>query len=112
MEETVFSRIIRGDLPADKVFENDKIIAIKDLHPIAPVHLLIISKKVIPNLSSVTAEDAPLIAEMVMVAKKLAAEYGISEGYRLLTNNGTSAGQTIFHLHMHLIGGRPLGAMG
>jgi len=112
MEETVFSRIIRGDLPADKVFENDKIIAIKDLHPIAPVHLLIISKKVIPNLSSVTGEDAALISEMVMTAKKLAAEFGISEGYRLLTNNGISAGQTIFHLHMHLIGGRPLGAMG
>ena len=108
---TVFGQIIRGELPSDIVFENDRILAIKDLHPVAPVHILIMTKKEIPNLQSVTAEDLPLIAEIAEVAQQLAEEYKIQEGYRLLTNNGGSAGQTIFHLHFHLIGGRRLGAM-
>lgn len=109
---TVFGKIIRGELPSEKVFENERILAIKDIHPIAPVHLLIMPKKEIENLQSITAEDYPLLTEIVQVAQKLAEEFEIEEGYRLLTNNGSSAGQTIFHLHFHLIGGRPLGAMG
>lgn len=107
--DTIFSKIIRGELPADKVFENERIVAIKDINPAAPVHILIISKKVIPDLQSVTAEDLPLIGEMITVAQSLAKRFGIVEGYRLLTNNGAPAGQSIFHLHFHLIGGRRLG---
>lgn len=109
---TIFSKIIKGEIPADKVFENERIVAIKDIHPAAPVHILIISKKEIPNFQSVTAEDLPLLAEMMSVAQELAKRFGIAEGYRLLTNNGSSAGQSIFHLHFHLIGGRKLGALG
>jgi histidine triad (HIT) family protein len=109
---TIFSKIIKGEIPADKVFENERIIAIKDIKPVAPVHLLIISKKEIPSLQSLTTLDLPLVAEMISVAQELATRFEIAHGYRLLTNNGTSAGQTIFHLHFHLIGGRELGALG
>lgn len=108
---TLFERIIKGELPSEKVFENERIIAIKDIHPVAPVHILIISKKVIPDLQSLKEEDLPLVAEMMSVAQDLAQEYGITDGYRLLTNNGMPAGQSIFHLHFHLIGGRVLGAL-
>lgn len=106
---TVFGKIIAGEIPCNKVFENERIIAFKDIHPLAPVHLLIIPKKEIPNLQSVQEEDLPLISEIVKVAQTLAAEFGIANGYRLVTNNGADAGQIIFHLHFHLIGGKSLG---
>ena len=108
---TIFSRIINRELPAEIVFENERIIVIKDLHPVAPVHLLIISKKEIPSLQKLKSEDLPLLAEMVCIVQELAQQFGIAEGYRLLTNNGESSGQTILHLHFHLIGGRRLGAL-
>lgn len=108
---TIFSKIALGEIPADKVFENDRIVAFKDIHPVAPVHILIIPKKEIPDLHSVTAEDLALIGEIVVVAQELATRFKITEGYRLLTNNGPLAGQTISHLHFHLIGGRMLGAL-
>jgi histidine triad (HIT) family protein len=109
---TIFAKIIRGELPADKVFENERILAIKDINPAAPVHLLIISKKEITDLQSAKPEDLPLIAEMIKVAQELAKEYGVADGYRLLTNNGLNAGQMIFHLHFHLLGGKKLGPIG
>lgn len=112
MGKSIFSQIISRELPADIVFENDRIIAIKDIHPAAPVHLLIISKKEIPNIQSITDEDLPLIGEMMKVATELAKEFHVQDGYRLLTNNGPAAGQVIFHLHFHLIGGRELGGLG
>lgn len=106
---TVFAKIIRGELPSEKVFENERILAIKDIHPVAPVHLLIMPKKEISDLQSVTAADLPLISEIMAVAQQLAKQFHIEDGYRLLTNNGSNAGQIIFHLHFHLIGGRHLG---
>lgn len=109
---TVFEKIIAGELPCESVFENERIIAFKDIHPVAPVHILIVPKKPIPNLQGAKAEDLPLIGEVMAVAQLLAKEFNILGGYRLLTNNGPLAGQTIFHLHFHLIGGRPLGALG
>lgn len=111
MATTIFGKIIAGELPADKVFENERIVAFKDIHPVAPVHILIVPKKEIPDLQSVTAEDLHLIGEIVEVAQSLAKRYNITDGYRLLTNNGSLAGQVIFHLHFHLIGGRKLGAL-
>ena len=109
---TIFGKIISGELPAEKVFENERIIAIKDLHPKAPVHLLIMPKKEIKDIqSATTSEDLALISEIITVAQDLAKRFGVSDGYRLLTNNGPSAGQTIFHLHFHLIGGSTLGSM-
>ncbi len=108
---TVFGKIIKGELPAEKVFENERILAIKDIHPVAPVHILIMPKKEIPDLQSVVPEDLPLLSEICAVAQQLAKEFHIEKGYRLLTNNGSDAGQIIFHLHFHLIGGRLLGAI-
>ena len=105
---TIFGKIIQGVLPAEKVFENERILAIKDKYPVAPVHILIMPKKEIPNLQALAPEDVELIAEMVQVAQELARQFGIEDGYRLLTNNGEESGQTIFHLHFHLIGGRRL----
>ncbi len=110
-EKSLFSKIISGELPADKVFENERIVAFKDLYPAAPVHILIVPKKEIADIQSVSAEDLPLIGEMVAVAQTLAQRFGIADGYRLLTNNGLPAGQTIFHLHFHLLGGRQLGPL-
>lgn len=106
---TVFSKIIEGKLPAKKVFENERILAIEDIHPVAPVHILLMPKKAIPNLQAATQEDFSLIQEIVAIAQKLAEEKGVEKGYRFLTNNGSEAGQEIEHLHFHLIGGRVLG---
>jgi histidine triad (HIT) family protein len=111
-EMTIFGKIIKGELPCEKVFENERILAIKDRYPAAPVHILIMPKKEIPNFQALKPEDMPLIAEIIQVAQKLAIEFEIEDGYRFLTNNGEESGQTIFHLHFHLIGGRRLTHLG
>ena len=111
MASTVFGLIIEGKIPCTKVFENERILAIEDIHPVAPVHVLIMPKKPIKNLQSLEAEDLALIGEIAEVAQQIAEEKGVEDGYRLLTNNGPDAGQTVFHLHFHLIGGRVLGPM-
>lgn len=108
---TIISKIISGELPSEKVFENERIIAFKDINPAAPIHILIAPKKEIKDLQSVKKEDLPLIEEVITVAQQLAVQFGITEGYRFLTNNGSQAGQTIFHLHFHLIGGHKLGPL-
>jgi histidine triad (HIT) family protein len=105
---TIFAKIIRGEIPSEKVFESKHVLAIKDIAPVAPVHILIMPKKEIPDLQSMNSEDLPILSEIVMVAQKLAKEFGIEDGYRLQTNNGKDAGQTVFHLHFHLIGGRKM----
>ncbi|MBS0634913.1 MAG: histidine triad nucleotide-binding protein [Verrucomicrobia bacterium] len=107
--KNVFQRIIDEELPCDKVFENERIIAFKDIAPAAPVHILIVPKKHFPNISAIGPEDGELILEVVMVANELAKKFKITDGYRLLTNNGEKAGQTVFHLHFHLLGGTHLG---
>lgn len=108
---TIFGKIIAGELPAEKVFENEKILVIKDMYPKAPVHLLIMPKKEIPDLQSVEEADLPLIGEMAKIAQQLAEEFHITDGYRFTVNNGPRAGQSISHLHFHLIGGKSLGDM-
>lgn len=105
---TIFGKIIRGEIPCEKVFENETIFAFKDIAPKAPVHLLIIPKKEIRDLQSMQPEDYPLLGEIVSVAQKLAKEFGIEDGYRLLTNNGPGSGQAVLHLHFHLLGGKRL----
>ena len=113
MSDTIFAKIVDGEIPCDKVFENERILAFKDINPSAPVHLLIIPKKKdIANLQDVQEEDLPLMAEMMHVAQKLAAEFGVADGYRLLTNTGANSGQEVYHIHFHLIGGRRLGPIG
>lgn len=108
----VFEKIIKGELPAEKVFENERILAIKDLHPVAPVHVLIMPKQAIANIQTVKKEELDLIGEIVAVAQQLAHELGLEKGYRLITNHGPDGGQEIMHLHFHLIGGKKLGAIG
>ncbi len=110
--KTVFQKIIDGDLPCDKIFENERIIAFKDIAPQAPVHILIVPKKAIQDISHATKEDALLLAEIMFVASALAKQFHIQDGFRLLTNNGADAGQSVFHLHFHLLGGKKLGALG
>ena len=107
--KNIFQKIIDGEIPCDKVFENERIIAFRDIYPAAPVHILIVPKKAIPDIMHAAKEDAPLLAEVVFVAQELAKKFHIEQGFRLLTNNGPEAGQSIFHLHFHLIGGKTLG---
>ncbi|NGX61629.1 MAG: Purine nucleoside phosphoramidase [Chlamydiae bacterium] len=114
MTKTIFEKIIEGELPAQKVYEDENILVIEDKYPKAPVHLLLIPKKPIPNIGALQEGDFLLLGEIFRVAQKIASEKELDEkgGYRLLVNNGPNAGQTIAHLHFHLLGGRPLGAMG
>lgn len=109
--KNIFQKIIDGELPCDKVFENERLIAFKDIAPVAPVHILIVPKKPITNLAAIRPEDGTLLAEIMTVANELAKKFKILEGYRLVTNSGHMAGQTIFQLHFHLIGGCHLGPL-
>lgn len=109
---TIFSRIIKGESPADIVYQDERVTAFRDINPQAPVHILIVPNKEIPTVNDVTPEDEPLIGHMFVVAKKIAAREGVAEsGYRLLVNCNRDANQEVFHLHLHLFAGRPLGPM-
>lgn len=102
-------KIIRREIPATIEYEDDELIAIKDINPVAPVHILIIPKKFIPTVNEATEADAALLGKMILTAKHIAAEKGIAEdGYRLVMNVGNNGGQTVFHIHLHLIGGKKL----
>ena len=109
---SVFTKIIKREAPATIVYEDDDIIAFVPLRLQAPVHLLIVPKKEIPTINDVEEEDALVLGKMFLVAKKLAKEKGIAEtGYRLSMNINEAAGQSVFHLHMHILGGKKLGPM-
>lgn len=113
MGETIFSKIIRKEIPADIVFEDDAILAFRDIAPQSPVHFLIIPKKGIPTVNDVTKEDEQTLGRMFTVASKLAKEHGVDEsGYRLTVNCNRDGRQEVFHVHMHLMGGRLMGRMG
>lgn len=110
MAESIFSKIIKREIPAEIVFEDNEIMAIKDINPQAPIHILIIPKKEIPTLNDLNENDAQLIGKIFIIAKDLAIKNGISEdGYRLVVNCNKNAGQTVFHIHFHLLGGRVFG---
>ena len=103
---TLFEKIIARDIPADVVFENDHCIVIKDINPAAPVHVLIIPKKPIPKLADAESEDQALLGHLMLTAGEVARQLGVEEGFRLIVNNGEGGGQTVFHLHLHLLAGR------
>ncbi len=112
MMTTIFSKIIAGEIPAAIVYKDDRVTAFKDINPQAPVHILIVPNKEIPTVNDVTPEDEGLLGHMLVVAKQIARDQGIAEsGYRLIINCRDDAGQEIYHLHMHLVGGRRLGPM-
>lgn len=105
----VFCRIAKKELPAKVVFENRKIIAFHDIQPVAPVHILIVPKKHIPSINHLSKQDQHLIGEMFLIAQQIAKKQKVAKsGYRLIFNIGKDAGQTILHLHLHLIGGKKL----
>lgn len=109
---TIFSRIVKGQSPADIVYQDEQVTAFRDIRPLAPVHILIVPNKEIPTVNDITADDEQLIGHMFVVAKQVAASEGVAEsGYRLLVNTNRDANQEVFHLHLHLFAGRPLGPM-
>jgi histidine triad (HIT) family protein len=111
-EETIFSKIIRKEIPSDMVYQDDSVTAFRDINPKAPVHILIIPNNLIPTVADVLPEDEAVLGHMITVAAKIARDEGIADdGYRLLINCKEHGGQEVYHLHIHLFGGRPLGPM-
>lgn len=109
---TVFQRIIRGEIPSDQVYQDDLVTAFRDIRPAAPTHILIVPNKVIPTVNDLSEDDERLAGHMLLVAKRIAEQEGIADdGYRLIINCNPHGGQVVYQLHMHLIGGRPLGPM-
>ena len=109
MEDCLFCKIVKGEIPCTKVYEDDKVFSFKDIDPKAPVHILIVPKKHISSLNEITEEDSELIAYIFTVIKKLAKELGVAEsGYRVVSNCGEDGGQSVSHIHFHLLGGRTL----
>ncbi len=112
LQETIFSKIIRREIPADIVYQDELVTAFRDIAPQASTHILIIPNKIIPTVNDVTAADEQMLGHLFVVAARLAQEMGIAEeGYRLIVNCNKNGGQEVFHLHMHLVGGEPLGKM-
>ncbi len=107
-QDTVFSKIIRREISADIVYEDELVLAFKDIAPQAPVHIILIPKKPIPKLADATPEDHALMGHLLLKAKQVAAEAGLDNGFRVVINNGPDGGQTVFHLHVHIMGGRQM----
>jgi histidine triad (HIT) family protein len=109
---TLFERIIGGELPAKFVYKDDRVAAFLDIHPRAPTHILIVSNKPIPTANEITQEDEALVGHMIAVAAQIARTEGIADdGYRLIINCNRNSGMEVYHLHLHLLGGKPLGPM-
>ncbi|HSW57409.1 MAG TPA: histidine triad nucleotide-binding protein [Dehalococcoidales bacterium] len=107
MADCVFDKIVSGQIPADIVFQDDKVMAFRDINPKAPVHILIIPKKHVVSVNDLTEEDLPLMGRMMAAAQKVASLQGL-KAYKLVINTGAEAGQVVMHLHMHLLGGKRL----
>ena len=106
--DTIFGKIIRREIPADIVYEDDLALAFKDVNPQAPVHILVIPKKPIVNIATAEPDDQALLGHLLLTAQKVAQDAGLDNGYRLVANTGADGGQTVYHLHIHILGGRPL----
>lgn len=110
-DETIFSKIIRREIPADVLYQDDLVTAFRDIAPQAPTHVLIVPNEVIPTAADVKPEHEAALGRMFAVAARLAADAGLQRGFRLIVNCGEHGGQEVYHLHMHLVGGAPLGPM-
>ncbi len=111
-DDTLFAKIVRKEIPSDMVYQDDLVTAFRDISPAAPTHILIVPNKIIPTVDDVEPEDELALGRMFTVAKKLARDEGIAEdGYRLIVNCRDHGGQEVYHIHMHLVGGRALGPM-
>ena len=109
---TIFGKIVAKEIPADIVYQDEQVTAFKDINPVAPIHILIVPNKEIPTVDDVTPEDEAVLGHLFVVARQIARDLGIAEnGYRLIVNCRSDGGQEVFHLHMHLLGGKKLGPM-
>ncbi|MBM3125035.1 MAG: histidine triad nucleotide-binding protein [Chloroflexi bacterium] len=109
MDDCLFCKIIKGEIPSTNVYHDDQVTAFRDIHPAAPTHILIVPNRHIDSVNVMTRDDEPLIGHLFLVAKQLASREAIAEGgYRLIVNTGPQAGQTVFHIHLHLLGGAPM----
>ena len=106
MADTIFGKIIAGEIPSEFIYEDEHCVAINDIAPQAPVHVLVIPRKAIPRLVDAGAEDQALLGHLLLAAGKIAEQLGVQDAFRLIINNGEGAGQTVFHLHLHIIAGR------
>ena len=110
-EDTIFMRIVRGEIPADVIYRDDLVTAFRDIHPQAPVHVLIVPNRAIPSVADVQPEDEALLGRLFTAARRVAEQEGLDDGYRLIVNCRAHGGQEVDHLHLHLMGGEPLGPM-
>lgn len=108
MAKTLFEKIIDKEIPASIVHEDEHCVAFRDINPGAPTHVLLVPRKPIARLSDATAADQALLGHLLLAAGKVAAQLGVGDAFRLVVNNGAGAGQSVFHLHLHIMGGRPL----
>ena len=106
MSETIFDRVIRKEIPADVVYEDDDVLAFKDINPQAPVHVLVIPKKPIAKLADADESHREILGHLLWVAARVAQEQGVGDAFRVVLNNGSGAGQSVFHIHLHVLGGR------
>jgi histidine triad (HIT) family protein len=106
MSKTLFQKIIARELPAAIVYEDDLVLAFRDIRPAAPVHVLIVPKKMIPRIGEAKVEDEKLLGHLLLKAAQVARQLGLTDGYRLVINNGADGGETVPHLHVHILGGR------
>ena len=109
MSDCIFCKIASGEIPSERVYDGDEVVAFRDINPVAPTHIQIIPKQHVPHISDYDPAGSPWLSEMFTAATELAAREGLDLGYRLVINNGPHAGQSVFHVHLHLIGGRQLG---
>ncbi|GAB4498657.1 MAG: histidine triad nucleotide-binding protein [Anaerolineales bacterium] len=113
MSDCIFCKIIKGEIPSVSVYRDEQTYAFRDINPAAPTHILIVPNKHIDSVNMMIPDDEPLIGHLFSAAKQIAEQEGLSEkGYRLVINTNAEAGQTVFHIHLHLLGGKPLGRMG
>ncbi len=108
MEDCIFCKIVNGDIPSTKVYEDDDFYAFKDIAPVAPVHVLVIPKKHIQSIAVLKPEDADVAGKMLFTIQKVAKELGLTDGYRVVFNTGEKAGQTVHHMHAHILGGKEM----
>ncbi len=109
MNQCIFCRIVRGEAPSRIVYQDDEVTAFHDANPQAPTHILVVPNRHIVSVTEAEPQDAALLGELLLVARRLAEEENLTDGYRLVVNNGRRAGQSVFHLHVHLLGGRAFG---
>jgi histidine triad (HIT) family protein len=108
VSETIFAKIVRREIPADIVYETDRALAFRDINPAAPVHVLVIPKLPLVDLADATQDQQDLLGHLMWVAAEVARQEGVADAFRVVTNNGAGAGQSVFHLHLHVLAGRPL----